>query len=1179
MHPRKHTPMILVTLSILCIAIAVAVFAQAPASLPTQPVEQSVEPPASQSPANADVSPASEEMQRQVSAAISHVEKPKVAPGVEYEPGVVLITVSEGTTVEQLSQAIVEAGVRNVEPDGIEAVTDDLMMAKLVSDATIDDAIYEMESTGIAKSAQPNYIYVIAGEPTSASDDANLAAGTAAGDELGSQSEPSTAREALNDTYANEQWGLDSIDALDAWEFPALKNAASTVGVGILDNGFNDSHEDLAGNVQSTYNATTKVENVPVPCPPGTPDADHGTHVAGIVGAVSNNGKGVGGVGLNHLKLSLVSLTRESDPSSMTTADVVAGYDYLIKYRNQYNIRVASISLGAKVDSMPQDDAFLGKVDEAYNKGIVTVASAGNQTSAATPPYINYPSDYETVVSVMNLRNTDGSDPKSVSLSSSSNYNATGDTSKNISAPGTEIYSTLPSNYGNMSGTSMAAPHVTGVVGLMFAVNPLLSSAQAKNLLYNNARDIGAQGWDETYGYGEVNASAAVRAAAAGTITGPEFLSVGSQATYTAGPDYAGCTFSSSNPNVLTIDANGTAVAVSAGIVNVSASKGGATVVQQVTVLGPITGKNLVPKGGSEALSVTTPDGCGSLSWKWSSGDESVATVTNSGVAHGQNAGTTTVTATLVSDPSVTFSQTVTVYEASKGDVYVPVQGETVLTPDGPAGDSQTTWSSTNEQVATVDQNGKVTAVHAGGAVISCTVGQGEGAVTNVWCVYVYGPIEGDALMATGQSAQLKIAGIDNTTTEIQSGWTWSLGAGSDSAVATVSESGGMTARKPGTVTITATRGSGEGQVTFSHTVQVAQATLANAVVTIPRQTYSGKKLTPAPVVTLNGNTLVAGTDYVVASQDIINAGSYSIVIEGKGNYEGQATGIFVVEPLRLKPPAPATGLVYNGSPQTGVSEGDGYTLEGDITKTDADEYAAIVTVNDATNTCWEDNSTTCSIEWSIKPLPASELNVTVPGSYVYNGSARTPKPTVAWNDKPLKEGTDYTVSYANNVNAGVATVTVTCTDGNYEGTKTATFTIAPAAYSVGTVTAEEVKDSLDPADVVLTRTDTSLPGRLAITETELSYGTNTYHWTFIPDDANYAASSGTVEVTVTKSKGAEKASQSGQGNRASSSAGAKSGTSKLANGSDGVLFAAPIVIAGLALLALVALLRRSRER
>ena len=305
-----------------------------------------------------------------------------------------------------------------------------------------------------------------------------------------------------------------------------------------------------------------------------------------------------------------------------------------------------------------------------------------------------------------------------------------------------------------------------------------------------------------------------------------------------------------------------------------------------------------------------------------------------------------------------------------------------------------------------------------------------------------------------------------------------------------------------------------------------------------------------------------------------------------------------MVEPKKLTPPKAKTGLVYNGQLQTGVPEGADYTLRN-ATGVDADDYFTTVEVKDKANTYWEDDSedntvayrTSCRVEWSIAPRSASDVSATVPGSYVYNGSAQTPKPTVTWNGEAL-DSDDYTVSYANNVNAGTATVTITCEDGNFKGTKTASFSITPAliegatvtlgdaltytgkeqtqkvasvlvggvdvkdfcdvsgnvvtdagdykltitaksgcnyqgsvtypfsvkkaASSVGTVTAADVKDSLDPADGTRTRSDTSIPGSLAITDSQLSYGTNTYHWTFTPTDVNHESSSGTVEITVT---------------------------------------------------------------
>ena len=758
----------------------------------------------------------------------------------------------------------------------------------------------------------------------------------------------------------------------------------------------------------------------------------------------------MGGVGFNHLKLSLVSITRASSPSSISTSDVVEGFDYLINHKDQYNIRVANMSIGGRTGSLPdaKDDAILKKIDEAYAKGIVTVASAGNSTAWYNVPYINYPSEYETIVSVMNLRNTDSANPKSVELSPRSNYNATGMDGKDIAAPGTNIYSTYQTGYGEMSGTSMAAPHVAGVMGLMFTVNPALSPAQAKEKLYKSARDLN----DVRLGHGEVNAAAAVREVAGAVIAGPEYLAVGSTtASYSVTPESesAGWTFSSTDPSILTIDANGSAKAVSSGKATVNATKENTTISQEVTVLGPITGNMLVAKDGFEVLSVTVPEGCGDLAWKWSSNNEDVARVADNGTVYGKSAGTVTITATLVSDENVQLNYAITVYEAVQGAVYLPVNGTTVLTPDTQGG---AVWSSKNEQVATVDQDGKVTAVHAGGAVVSCTV---EGAATYVWPVYVYGPIEGATNVGVGQSTQLKVAGIENVSQELQTGWTWALGTSSDTSLATVSEAGVVTGKKLGKVKVTATRGSGDNQVTFEHEVTVTTLSLTDAKVTIPKQTYSGKNLTADPEVTLNEIGLIEDDDFEVDKQNIVNVGSYDVVIRGKGNYSGTITGNFMVEPLRLTPPKPVTGLVYNGKEQTGVPAGKGYTLRGHAKETDAGEYMATAVVTDQVNTCWNDNDLYYDIDWKIEECPISNVTVSGLGTYVYNGSAYTPKPTVTLGDMTLREGTDYTLSYANNVNAGTATVTLLTGENveNFKGTKQATFTIVPASLSNASVT------------------------------------------------------------------------------------------------------------------------------
>ncbi|MBR2682090.1 MAG: S8 family serine peptidase, partial [Atopobiaceae bacterium] len=140
---------------------------------------------------------------------------------------------------------------------------------------------------------------------------------------------------------------------------------------------------------------------------------------------------------------------------------------------------------------------------------VVVVAAAGNaDLNNYHIPFQEYPGDTEEAVSVIGLtKNSDGT----VTRSSDSNYNVPGQKAKDICAPGSSIYSTTPNNtYGTLGGTSMASAEVSGVFALMFAARPSLTAPEAIGILYATAKDLGSAGWDEGYGYGEVDALAAV---------------------------------------------------------------------------------------------------------------------------------------------------------------------------------------------------------------------------------------------------------------------------------------------------------------------------------------------------------------------------------------------------------------------------------------------------------------------------------------------------------------------------------------------------------------------------------------------------------------------------------------------------------------------------------------------
>lgn len=315
-----------------------------------------------------------------------------------------------------------------------------------------------------------------------------------------------------NDRFVEQQWALTRMRVYEAW---AYATCDGKVGIAIMDEGPDSSHRDLVGTVRDSYDvyAQTTEPSILV---------EHGTHVSGIVGATTNNGIGIAGVSHNAAMVLLNVFYERSMSSGITqnitnTSTLVQAYEYLIEHRDTLGVRVVNLSLGVKKSSKStySDDALVSRINDAFESGIVTVAASGN-SDLGNPPYYEYPGDAQNVVSVMNLKQTS----TGVDLSTTSNYNVNGQTDKNICAPGTSITSTTLNNgYATLSGTSMAAPHVSGVLALEFAANPDLTAQEAVNILYSTARDLGDEGWDREFGWGEVDACAAVKAAKEGTHT------------------------------------------------------------------------------------------------------------------------------------------------------------------------------------------------------------------------------------------------------------------------------------------------------------------------------------------------------------------------------------------------------------------------------------------------------------------------------------------------------------------------------------------------------------------------------------------------------------------------------------------------------------------------------------
>jgi subtilisin family serine protease len=380
------------------------------------------------------------------------VEQSLRDPARQYVPAQMLVQFRRGTDAATQAAALAFVGARRAETVRAEDQRadgkGDLHLLRLPPGRAVADAVRSMGQLDEVDFAEPNWIY----QHQATSNDAYFTNGSLWG-MYGDGSSPAN------------QYGSQ---AAEAW---AVGHTCSDkVYVGIIDEGVMHTHPDLKDNVDTAL-GWDFVGNDSQPFDGA--DDDHGTHVAGTIGATGGNVVGVAGVCWSIKMINAKFLGKRGG----TTANAIKAVDYLtdLKTRHGINLVASNNSWGGGGFSQALQDA----IDRAGAQNILFVAAAGNSAvNNDTSPH--YPSSYTSpnIISVASITS-------SGALSSFSNYGAS---SVDLGAPGSGIVSTVPvrsgksvvPGYASYSGTSMATPHVTGAVALYASSHPGATATQIR---------------------------------------------------------------------------------------------------------------------------------------------------------------------------------------------------------------------------------------------------------------------------------------------------------------------------------------------------------------------------------------------------------------------------------------------------------------------------------------------------------------------------------------------------------------------------------------------------------------------------------------------------------------------------------------------------------------------------
>ncbi|WP_409298520.1 S8 family peptidase [Peribacillus sp. SCS-26] len=268
----------------------------------------------------------------------------------------------------------------------------------------------------------------------------------------------------------NYQWNLHSVRAEEGWD---ITKGDKGIKIAVIDTGVDLDHPDLKQRLVRGYNVLAKNNNA-------DDDNGHGTHVAGIIASKTNNLKGVAGLTWFN---KIMPVKVMNDKGYGNAFDVARG----VIWAADHGADVINLSLGNYQPSAVMKEA----VQYAFNKNIVITTAAGNDNTDQP----SFPAAYPEVICVAAV----DYNGKRADFSNFGEY-------VDVSAPGVEIPSTyFHKQYASLSGTSMAAPHVAALAGLIRSANPRLKNTEVMTLISKNSFDLGKKGFDPYYGSGVID--------------------------------------------------------------------------------------------------------------------------------------------------------------------------------------------------------------------------------------------------------------------------------------------------------------------------------------------------------------------------------------------------------------------------------------------------------------------------------------------------------------------------------------------------------------------------------------------------------------------------------------------------------------------------------------------------